>query len=204
MKQTVEEVAREAAEDCYECHYDDSLEMRLVKEAFRQGAEWQSKQSPWISVKERLPEELESVLVGTNYEGRYYYEVAFVMNGKWVCHNSKPIYWMPIPSFDDILEANRDVLERIKEKGFNEYCKDIIKEDDNRIMQSVFRTNKNLPKLCYSRPTQSVAQKWLRETKNIHICVYNCACGYGYEISKADNGTHITSSVYEGPNDGGK
>lgn len=56
MKQTVEEVAREAAEDCYECHYDDSLEMRLVKEAFRQGAEWQSKQSPWISVKERLPE----------------------------------------------------------------------------------------------------------------------------------------------------
>ncbi len=46
-----------------------------------------------------------------------YYEVAFVMNGKWVCHNSKPIYWMPIPSFDDILEANKDVLERIKEKG---------------------------------------------------------------------------------------
>ena len=56
MKQTVEEVAREAAEDCYECHYDDSLEMRLVKEAFIYGAEWQSKQSPWISVKERLPE----------------------------------------------------------------------------------------------------------------------------------------------------
>lgn len=25
--------------------------------------------------------------------------------------------WMPIPSFNDILEANRDVLERIKEKG---------------------------------------------------------------------------------------
>lgn len=25
--------------------------------------------------------------------------------------------WMPIPSFDEILEANRDVLERIKEKG---------------------------------------------------------------------------------------
>jgi hypothetical protein len=24
---------------------------------------------------------------------------------------------MPIPSFDEILEANKDVLERIKEKG---------------------------------------------------------------------------------------
>lgn len=26
-------------------------------------------------------------------------------------------HWMPIPSFDEILEANRDVLEWIKEKG---------------------------------------------------------------------------------------
>lgn len=138
MKQTVEEAARDTihahykcngeypcgerdycehcnghntAFDCCECGADE------FKEGFISGSEWQSKQSPWISVKERLPEELESVLVGTNYEGRYYYEVAFVMNGKWVCHNSKPIYWMPIPSFDEILEANRDVLERIKEKG---------------------------------------------------------------------------------------
>lgn len=53
-------------------------------------------------------------------------------------------------------------------------------------------------------PPQSVAQKWLRETKNIHICIYNCACGYGYEISKADNGTHIASSAYKETNDGEK
>ena len=62
-----------------------------------------------------------------------------------------------------------ETAKLLREKGFNEYCKDIIKEDNNRIMQSVFRTNKNLPKLCYSLPTQSVAQKWLRETKNLHI-----------------------------------
>lgn len=97
-----------------------------------------------------------------------------------------------------------ETAKLLKEKGFNEYCKDIIKEDNNRIMQSVFRTNKNLPKLCYSRPTQSIAQKWLRDIQNIHICIYNCACGYGYEISKADNGTHIVSSAYKGTNDGGK
>lgn len=114
MKQTVEEAAREYSNDCR--NRQRHCEPYCIVD-FIAGAEWQSKQSPWISVKERLPEELESVLVGTNYEGRYYYEVAFVMNGKWVCHNSKPIYWMPIPSFDDILEANRDVLERIKEKG---------------------------------------------------------------------------------------
>ena len=114
MKQTAEEAARGYSNDCR--NRQRHCEPYCIVD-FISGAEWQSKQSPWISVKERLPEELESVLVGTNYEGRYYYEVAFVMNGKWVCHNSKPIYWMPIPSFDDILEANRDVLERIKEKG---------------------------------------------------------------------------------------
>lgn len=136
MKQTVEDVAKEAAEDCYECQYDNSLEMRLVKEAFRQGAEWQSKQSPWISVKERLPEENENIIImcehGAIFNGIY-------CNGVWFCmdgyihdiYKSNPIYssmssipslwepvaWMPIPSFDDMLEANKDVLERIKEKG---------------------------------------------------------------------------------------
>jgi hypothetical protein len=95
-----------------------------------------------------------------------------------------------------------ETAKMLKEKGFNEYCKDIINHK-GIMMETIFRTSKDLPKSFYSCPTQSVAQKWLRETKNIHICVYNCACGYGYEISKAD-GTHITSSVYEGPNDGGK
>lgn len=91
----------------------------------------------------------------------------------------------------------------LKDKGFNEYCKDIINHK-GIMMETIFRTSKDLPKLFYSCPTQSIAQKWLRETQNIHICVYNCACGYGYEIPKADNGTHIAGSVYEGPNDGGK
>ena len=91
----------------------------------------------------------------------------------------------------------------LKDKGFNEYCENVI-DINNMLRKTLYRINDDLPKSFYSCPTQSVAQKWLRETKNIHICVYNCACGYGYEISKADNGTHITSSVYEGPNDGGK
>lgn len=121
MKQTVEEAAKAFAEECRIVNIKAGLDYPYdeidMRNAFKAGAEWQAKQFSWISVKERLPEELESVLVGTNYEGRYYYEVAFVMNGKWVCHNSKPICWMPIPSFDEILEVNKDVLERIKERG---------------------------------------------------------------------------------------
>lgn len=118
MKQTVEDAAKEAAEDCYECQYNDSLEMRLVKEAFRQGAEWQSKQSPWISVNERLPENNTVVLT----RGAYGFLICQLSSlGEWETGanvNKERLgitHWMPIPSFDDILEA--DVLERIKEKG---------------------------------------------------------------------------------------
>lgn len=97
-----------------------------------------------------------------------------------------------------------DTAKLLKEKGFNEYCKDIIRKDNGRIMQSVFRTNNDLPKLCYSRPTQYIAQKWLRETKNLHISIIVNACGYSYDICKADNGTHITEGIFKGPNDGGQ
>ena len=53
-------------------------------------------------------------------------------------------------------------------------------------------------------PTQSLVQKWLRETKNLHIAIIRNACGYGYDICKADNGTHIADGIFEGLNDGGQ
>lgn len=102
-----------------------------------------------------------------------------------------------------------ETAKLLKEKGFKEdvftfYEVDCV--EGEMILSETYDESENFneKKDCLSAPSQSIAQKWLRETKNIHICVYNCACGYGYEISKADNGTHITSSVYEGPNDGGK
>lgn len=52
-------------------------------------------------------------------------------------------------------------------------------------------------------PTQSIAQKWLRETKDLHIEIYRSAVGYGYAIVKADNGTWQEDDDSRGPNDGG-
>lgn len=64
--------------------------------------------------------------------------------------------------------------------------------------------NAALPYRDYCRPPQSLVQKWLRETQNLHISIIRNACGYGYDICKADNGTHITDGIFKGTNDGGQ
>lgn len=50
MKQTVEEAAKKYSNDCR--NRQRHCEPYCIVD-FIQGAEWQSKQSPWISVKER-------------------------------------------------------------------------------------------------------------------------------------------------------
>ncbi len=95
-----------------------------------------------------------------------------------------------------------ETAKLLKEKGFNEYCKYVI-SDKGLMMETIFRTSKDLPKSFYSCPMQSIAQKWLRETKNLHIEIYRSAVGYGYAIVKADNGTWQEDDDSRGPNDGG-
>lgn len=95
-----------------------------------------------------------------------------------------------------------ETAKLLKEKGFNEYCKYVI-SDKGLMMETIFRTSKDLPKSFYSCPMQSIAQKWLRETKNLHIEIYRSAVGYGYAIVKADNGTWQEDDDSRGPNDDG-
>lgn len=95
-----------------------------------------------------------------------------------------------------------ETAKLLKEKGFNEYCKNVI-DIDNILRVTLYRTNSNLPKQCFSLPTQSLAQRWLRETKNLHIEIYRSAVGYGYAIVKADNGTWQEDDDSRGTNDGG-
>lgn len=135
MKQTIEEAAREArmasAETLttYGTHtsLDDFTYLshdEIAEAAFIKGAEWQAKQSPWISVEEQLPEEGQKVFVlvmcyGTPCirEEKFCRNSNLDKKGMWIHGNSIVLAWFPIPSFDEILEANKDVLERIKEKG---------------------------------------------------------------------------------------
>ncbi len=125
MKQTVEEAAKKYWDNWLKNNPNaDKTRIVSLGFSFKAGAEWQSKQSPWINVKERLPEEGQKVFVLTMCCGvsrilteRFYKTNAFDKDNRWIFGNSIVLAWFPIPSFDEILEVNRDVLERIKEKG---------------------------------------------------------------------------------------
>lgn len=97
-----------------------------------------------------------------------------------------------------------EVAKLLKEKGFNEYCALAYADEDLHLI-SLNTKNSFIDEIGvgYSTPSQSIAAKWLREKHNLHICIYNNASGYGYEITKADNGTHISNDMNDGPNDGG-
>ncbi|MDO4929612.1 MAG: DUF551 domain-containing protein [Bacteroidales bacterium] len=75
-----------------------------IKDAFIAGAEWQSKQSPWISVEDRLPDYDEQVIVhDAEYEEYFTHRSnnPFVQTDKdgWCSFSSrgKITHWMPVP-----------------------------------------------------------------------------------------------------------
>lgn len=130
MKQTVEEAAREHQTHFEICDAEGTISgfingvYKQSYESFISGAQWQSKQSPWISVKEKAGCDTSDDCIVMVMNGDIF-KAYFSSKNKWMKSNSghydevidDVVAWMPIPSFDDILEANKDVLERIKEKG---------------------------------------------------------------------------------------
>lgn len=117
-----EDIEKAAAIYTAQAEDSDYAEVRDVKQAFVSGAEWMEKHFSWISVEERLPESKEKVLVlnRMKHHDKYFVSENIYINGIWAAKSAmyyEEIAWMPIPSFDEILEANRDVLERIKYKS---------------------------------------------------------------------------------------
>lgn len=133
MKQTVEEAAKECRRTTAqsmgvyaqyhsidECPNHGITYDEIAESAFIKGVEWQSKQSPWISVEDAIPNEQAKGMCQVKYVDGSIDEMAMREVNKWIYPYIKTGYvthWKPIPSFDEILEANKDVLERIKEKG---------------------------------------------------------------------------------------
>lgn len=73
-------------------------------QGFIAGAEWKEKQSPWISVKERLPEVGTIVLT----KGAYGFLICYLSSlGEWETGanaNKERLgitHWMPIPKFNE-------------------------------------------------------------------------------------------------------
>lgn len=73
MGQTIEEAAKEYLSQL-PWEEGDKLAYHICendfKRGFKAGAEWQAKQSPWVNVKERLPENQDIVLVRGEYGGK--------------------------------------------------------------------------------------------------------------------------------------
>ena len=114
MEQTLEEAAIEGAKGY------NIVGQTIYKSGFKSGAEWQSKQSPWISVEERLPDDNENIIImcehGAIFNGTYYNNVWFCMDGYiqdtfrgTPVYSSmvsipplwKPVMWMPIPKLNE-------------------------------------------------------------------------------------------------------
>lgn len=126
MEQIIEKAAKERAEFMVDCFTNDDMPrndktmIEMVSEAFINGATWQSKQSPWIRIKDKLPDDNENIVIlcehGAIFNGSYSNDVWFCMDG--YIHDTfkgnpiytsmssipplwKPIAWMPIPKFNE-------------------------------------------------------------------------------------------------------
>ena len=99
MRQTLEEAINEIGGV-----HPDWDKITCFRIGFKEGAIWQTKQSPWISVKERLPNNDENILYTNHLSGAL--GVGFYVDEKWYqAYTGDYIYgithWMPIPKFNE-------------------------------------------------------------------------------------------------------
>lgn len=108
MKQTIEAAAQAFAYKCYTANIKGGLDYPYdesdMRNAFEAGTEWQSKQSPWISIDEGYPEDKQSVLCSSQIYGKVvlcWDELSQTWNypesGEFYCEWNKVDCWMYIP-----------------------------------------------------------------------------------------------------------
>lgn len=128
MRQTIEEAAREYWNSWLKSNPNiDKTRIVSLGFAFKAGADWQAKQSPWHDTTEK-PVQGKLCLVeykDPNGEIRVRLDKHCGFEWKEMCHYDRILRWAYVddlkpPTFDQILEANKDVLQRLKEKGETE------------------------------------------------------------------------------------
>lgn len=85
-----------------------------------------------------------------------------------------------------------EIAQTLKKMGFDYPCYFYYTEQDAP-NGCVWHTSSEEAPIDYNRsvyagcsmPTLAQAQKWLREQKKVDVLIWNCACGYGWEVSKA-------------------
>lgn len=89
----------------------------MAKKYFIKGADWQAKQYPWISVEDKAGCDTSGDCIVMVMNGDIF-KAYFSSENRWMKSNGghydevidDVVAWFPIPSFDEILEANKDVL----------------------------------------------------------------------------------------------
>lgn len=119
MKQTVEKAANDYLnrilestdfeinfeEDNYDSGARDAT-LDVTERAFVSGAEWQGKQSPWISVKEKVGCDSLNDCIVMDSDGEVF-RACFSPENKWLKYNrgyyviDNVTHWMPIPSLNE-------------------------------------------------------------------------------------------------------
>ena len=92
--------------------YNDEYQPYYL-DGFKDGAEWQSKQSPWISVKERLPEPDKEVLL-YDKNSIWHYVIGWLRRYKDLCIFTSPEYEIKFSTYwvyNDV-DVNLDVIHK--------------------------------------------------------------------------------------------
>lgn len=99
-----------------------------------------------------------------------------------------------------------EVAKLLKRKGFNAPTDYIYNHKGFKSRGACTFNWNNLGgerKLFTSVPSQSLAQRWLRDTHSLFVHSFCNASGWAWQIDKCD-GTFIKWSEYSGPNNGGE
>lgn len=109
-----EEKAKEYALNMYQSY--TGYDKFDIQEAYKTGYD-EALKSLWVKVEDSKPELYQKVLAMIIYKGSIQIHSTMYLGDKeWRVGDCRIIAWMPIPSFDEILEANKDVLQRLKDK----------------------------------------------------------------------------------------